>query len=294
MRKAQRYKRFTRSTAGNVLFFTFILLAGIFTVLPLLYCIATSFKPLDELLAFPPRFFVTRPTVANYSALPALLSNLAVPLSRYLFNSLFISIVSTVFHIVVASMAGYVLSRCRNRWTFTINALVQFALLYNTFTLAVPQYILFSKVGIIDTYWVYILPALPSAMGVFLMKQYMDGSIPQVLVDAARIDGAGHYRIFYSLVMPLVKPAWLTLALFAFRDSWAIVPSGTIFKESLKSLPMALAQITSATSSGVASDIARAGSVMAASVIMMIPPIVVYLLSQSNVMETMSSAGIKD
>ncbi len=289
-----RYKRFNRSLSGNIFFFAFIALAGFFTVLPLIYSVTTSFKPLDELLAFPPRFFVTRPTFANYSALPGLLSNLTVPLSRYFFNSIFISICITVLHVLFASMAAYVLSGTKNKITFFIYALVQFALLYNSFTLATPQYIIFSKVGIIDTYWVYILPAIPSAVGVFLMKQYMESSVPITLVEAARIDGAGHYRIFYNLVMPLVKPAWLTLSLFAFRDSWSIVPSGTIFAENLKSLPVVLSQIASSSSSGVASDISRAGSVMAAAVIMMIPPIIVYLISQSNVMETMSSAGIKD
>lgn len=274
--------------------FIFILLAGAFTVLPMIYCIVTSFKPMDELLAFPPRFFVSRPTWANFAALPGLLSNLSVPLSRYFFNSLFISTVITAGHIFIASMAAYVLSRHKRKWTAVIYVTVQFALLYNSYTLAVPQYLIFSKTGIIDTYAAYIIPALPSAMGIFLMKQYMDGSIPAPLIEVAKIDGAGHYCIFFRIVMPLVKPAWMTLLLFSFRDSWAIQPGGTIFSENLKTLPVVLGQITSSTSSGIASDIARAGSVMAASVIMMIPPVIVYLFSQSNVMETMGSAGIKE
>lgn len=286
--------RFTRSRLGNTVMFIFILLAGAFTVLPMIYCIVTSFKPMDELLAFPPRFFVSRPTWANFAALPGLLSNLSVPLSRYFFNSLFISTVITSGHIFIASMAAYVLSRHKRKWTAVIYVTVQFALLYNSYTLAVPQYLIFSKTGIIDTYAAYIIPALPSAMGIFLMKQYMDGSIPAPLIEVAKIDGAGHYCIFFRIVMPLVKPAWMTLLLFSFRDSWAIQPGGTIFSENLKTLPVVLGQITSSTSSGIASDIARAGSVMAASVIMMIPPIIVYLFSQSNVMETMGSAGIKE
>lgn len=286
--------RFTRSRLGNTVMFIFILLAGAFTVLPMIYCIVTSFKPMDELLAFPPRFFVSRPTWANFAALPGLLSNLSVPLSRYFFNSLFISTVITAGHIFIASMAAYVLSRHKRKWTAVIYVTVQFALLYNSYTLAVPQYLIFSKTGIIDTYAAYIIPALPSAMGIFLMKQYMDGSIPAPLIEVAKIDGAGHYCIFFRIVMPLVKPAWMTLLLFSFRDSWAIQPGGTIFSENLKTLPVVLGQITSSTSSGIASDIARAGSVMAASVIMMIPPVIVYLFSQSNVMETMGSAGIKE
>ncbi len=292
MSKAPQYKRFTRSKFGNFMFFAFILLAGLFTVLPLIYCVATSLKPLEELMAFPPRFLVTRPTFSNYLALPGLLSNLSVPLSRYIFNSLFVSVIITVGHVIIAGMAAYVLSIWKNKFTAIINALVQFALLYNAYTLATPQYIIFSKSNIIDTFLVYIIPALPSAMGIFLMKQYMDSSVPPALLEAARIDGAGSFRTFVSIVMPLVKPAWLTLSLFAFRDSWAIQPGGTIFSERLKTLPVVLSQISAG--GGAASDIARAGSVMAATVIMMIPPIIVYLISQANVIETMSSAGIKD
>ena len=285
--KKKSYKRFTRSKAANVFFVSMLLLAGLFMVLPLIYSIVTSFKPLDELLAFPPKFFVTRPTLHNYTVLPSLLDNLQVPFSRYAFNSLFISVAITFGHVLVAGMASFTLSFCKNKWISAVFWGVQVALLFNGYTLGIPQYLIFSKLGIIDTYWVYILPALQSTTGVFLMKQYMDVSVPKALMEAALLDGAGYYRIFWTLVMPLVKPAWLTLSLFAFRDAWALQPGGTIFSENLKTLPVAMNQIA-------ASGIARSGSVMAATVLLMIPPILVYLVSQSNVMETMSSAGMKD
>jgi ABC-type glycerol-3-phosphate transport system permease component len=285
--KKKSYKRFTRSKAANVFFVSMLLLAGLFMVLPLIYSIVTSFKPLDELLAFPPKFFVSRPTIHNYTVLPSLLDNLQVPFSRYAFNSLFISVAITFGHVLVAGMASFTLSFCKNKWISAVFWGVQVALLFNGYTLGIPQYLIFAKLGIIDTYWVYILPALQSTTGVFLMKQYMDVSVPKALMEAALLDGAGYYRILWTLVMPLVKPAWLTLSLFAFRDAWALQPGGTIFSESLKTLPVAMNQIA-------ASGIARSGSVMAATVLLMIPPIAVYLVSQSNVMETMSSAGMKD
>ena len=285
--KRKSYKRFTRSKAANVFFVSMLLLSGLFMVLPLIYSIVTSFKPLDELLAFPPKFFVTRPTIHNYTVLPSLLDNLQVPFSRYAFNSLFISVAITFGHVIVAGMAAFTLSFCKNKLISVVFWGVQVALLFNGYTLGIPQYLIFAKLGIIDTYWVYILPALQSTTGVFLMKQYMDVSVPKALMEAALLDGAGYYRIFWTLVMPLVKPAWLTLSLFAFRDAWALQPGGTIFSESLKTLPVAMNQIA-------ASGIARSGSVMAATVLLMIPPIAVYLVSQSNVMETMSSAGMKD
>ena len=163
--------------------------------------------------------------------------------------------------------------------------MIQFALMFNAYTLAIPQFIISNGLGIIDTYWAYILPSLASTMGVFLMKQYMEGYIPYALIESARIDGAGYLRLFWSIIMPIVKPAWLTLTLFSFNSIWSMT-SSMVFSEELKTLPAVMGQIMTA-------GIARQGSGMAVSVILMIPPIIVYMVSQSNVMQTMSSAGIK-
>ena len=141
--------------------------------------------------------------------------------------------------------------------------------------------------NIVDTYWVEILPHIASTMGVFLMKQYMEGAIPNALLEAAKVDGASPFTIFFRIALPIVKPCWLTLTLFGFRDIWSTVPEGTVFNETLKTLPTIMSQIT-------AGGIARSGSAMAVTVIMMIPPILVYLVSQSNVIESMSNAGIKE
>ena len=281
-------RRYTRSRMGSILLFLLLLAAGLFTILPMVYSVATSFKPLEELRLFPPTLItVKRPTLANYAALPTLLTSLSVPLSRYIFNSVFVAVVTVVVHIFIASMASFVLAKSDLKGRNILYWIVQFALLYNAYTLAIPQYLIFTKMGIIDTLLVYILPYLPSTLGVFLMKQYMDDSVPVALLEAARIDGAGYFSIYFRIVMPLIKPAWLTLLLFAFRDMWSMQPTGTIFSEEMKTLPYVLSQV-------VSGGLARAGSAMAATVLMMIPPIIVYLVSQSNVMETMSSAGIKD
>lgn len=283
--KAQ-YRRYTRSWWGNFFYFFFLTLFGLFSVLPIVYTFCTSLKPLEEILIFPPRFFVTRPVIDNYTALPKLLSNLSVPLSRYVFNSLFVSISTTLLHIFIASMAAFVIAKVKFKGSKTLFLLVQFALLYNAYTLAIPQYVIFSKLHIIDTYWVYILPYLPSTLGVFLVKQFIDSSIPDALLEAGRIDGAGIFRIYAQIALPIMKPAWLTLALFAFRDIWSMQPGGTIFSEELKMLPNIMSTIS-------AGGIARSGSAMAATVILLIPPIIVYMVSQGSVMETMGSAGIK-
>lgn len=286
MRKTAEYKRYTRNKFGNVVYFLFLIAMGTFSVLPLIYCVCTAFKPLDELLVFPPRFFVYDPTIENFTQLPVLLESLRVPVSRYIFNSVFISVVSTAAHIIVSSMAAFALAKSKIKLKGLIFAVIQMALLYNAYTLAVPQYLIFSNMKIINTFWVYILPAIPATTGVFLIKQYMDSSVPDSLLEAARIDGANVWQIYTRIVMPIIKPAWMTLLLLAFQSLWSVIPSGTIFSEELKTLPYVLSSIT-------AGGIARAGSSMAATVLMMIPPIAVFFVSQSNVLETMSTAGMK-
>lgn len=287
MAKNAQYRRFTRSKLGNVGYFTILILAGLFTVFPLFYCILTSLKPLDELLIFPPKFYVSRPTIGNYTALPALLSNLQVPLSRYFFNSLFITVMSTLLSILAGSLAAFTFSKSRVKGRKAIFTLVQMMMLYNGVTLGVPQYLIFSKLGIIDTYYVYILPAIPSTVGCFLMKQFMDASVNNSLLEAARIDGAGVMGMYFKIVMPIMKPALMTVLLFTFQGMWSTQSTGTIFSEQLKTLPSVMSSVS-------AGGIARSGSSMAITVLLMIPPILVFLVTQSNVLETMSSSGIKE
>ena len=279
-------KRYTRSRVVSFFFFLFIFLAGLFTILPFVYSICTSFKPLDELLVFPPRFLVHRPTLQNYKTLPDLLSNLRVPFSRYLFNSVFVTLVGTLLNVLASSMAAFSLSKSKLKCKNVLFLIIQFSLLFSGYTLALPRYIVYSWSNIIDTYWIYILPAIPSATSVFLLKQYMEGGIPESLMEAAEIDGASFLRTYWQIGFPIVKPCMLTVFLFAFRDMWSLAPSELIFTEELKTLPMIVSQISAA-------GIARSGSTMAITVILMIPPVLIYILTQSNVTQTMNSAGIK-
>lgn len=280
-------KRYTRSKVGNFFYFFFLFAAGVFSLLPMIYCVVTSFKPLDELLVFPPTLFtVKRPTLSNYSALPDLISSLSVPLSRYIFNTVFIAAVGTALTVVFSAMAAFVLSKTDIKYKGIIFTVIQFALLFNTYTLAIPQYIIYSQLRVINTYFVYLFPTLASSMGVFLMKQYMDGYVPDALIEAAHIDGADWFRIFSRIIVPIIKPCVLTLTLFTFLGLWNVQSTGTIFSEQLKTLPTVMSTIA-------AGGLARTGSSMATSVIMMIPPVLVYLISQSSIKETMSSAGIK-
>lgn len=279
-------KRYTRSTSGTVVIALFLILFGSFMLLPMIYLIVTSLKPLEEIMAFPPRFYVVSPTFANYRALPNLLTNEWVPFSRYLLNSLFVSVLTTALHVFVASMAAFTLSKYKHKVFGVIFALVQMALLFNAYTLAIPQYIIMAKLKMLNTYWVYILPYIPSTLGVFLIKQYMDSSIPDVLMEAAKIDGASCFTIYFRIALPLIKPAILTLVLFAFKDLWSTSSSSLVFDENIKLLPNVIEQLS-------ASGVTRQGSLMAATVVMLLFPVTTYLISQSSITQTMSSSGIK-
>lgn len=286
MAKEKSGKRLSRSWYGDVLVVVILAFFGAFMALPMLYSILNAFKPLEEIFIFPPRFYVANPTMNNFSMLAKLTGNLWVPFSRYVFNSIFVSVFVTFLHVVIASMAAYVLEKHDFPGKKTIFQVVMIALLFTGGTLAIPQYIIMAKLGIINTYWAMILPPVAGALGLFLMKQFMVG-VPNATLEAARIDGASEFRIFWQIVMPSVKPAWLTLAIFAFQGVWNAGGGNFIYSEALKPMPQALAQIQTG-------GIARMGVASAAALIMMVPPIVVFVITQSNVIQTMSHSGMKD
>ena len=288
MRKLFRFKRLRRggrSRVGNAALFVVMIALSVLMIAPLVYSVINSFKPLDELFAYPPRFFVVRPTMENYSMLFKLVANMRVPFSRYLFNSAFITALTTVASVVIASMAAYPLAKYKLRlgWLFD---LVVLTLLFNGTVLALPQYVIMARLHLINTMLVYIIPNLAAPLGLFLMKQFME-HIPMPLIESARIDGATQFQIFFRIVMPQVKPAWMTLTLFTFQSVWAQQPLNMVFDENLKLLNMAFTNV-------IAAGISRMGPSMASAVVLMLPLIVVFLVTQSNVIETMSASGIKE
>ena len=285
MRVHKKRRHSGRRAWATVLLFAVLTVLGLFMALPLIYSVINSFKPVDELFAFPPRFFVVRPTSSNYFLLFKLATNMWVPFSRYLFNSLFVSVVATGGNVLIASMAAYPLAKYKLRlgWLFD---LVVLTLLFNGTVLALPQYVIMARLHLINTMLVYIIPNLAAPLGLFLMKQFME-RIPMPLIESARIDGATQFQIFFRIVMPQVKPAWMTLTLFTFQSVWAQQPLNMVFDENLKLLNMAFTNV-------IAAGISRMGPSMASAVVLMLPLIVVFLVTQSNVIETMSASGIKE
>ena len=283
--KLNKYRRGNRSNVASAVLLVLLFAFGLLMILPLVYAILQSIKPLDELFAFPPRFFVKRPTGENYTILFDLVADMRVPFSRYAFNSVFITIVATAGCVIIGSMAAYPLAKFKLKasWLFE---LVVLTLLFNGTVLALPQYVILARLGAINPSWVYIIPSLATPLSLFLMKQFME-SVPMALIESGRIDGASQFRIFFQIVMPQVKPAWMTLLLFTFQAVWAQQPLNMVFDEPIKLLNMAFTNV-------IAGGISRVGPSMAAAVVLMLPLLLVFVITQGNVIETMTSSGIKE
>lgn len=279
-------KRTAGSLGGDIFIFVFLCLLGIFMVFPLYYAIIQSFKPVEELFVFPPKLYVLRPTLRNYSDMFKVASSLWVPLSRYIFNSAFITVIISVANIFVCCCAAFPLAKCKFPGDAIINKIVVTALLFTSSAMWIIQFLVMAVMGIIDTYFALILPNIATAMGLFLMRQSMV-TIHDSMIEAAKVDGAGLFRICWTIVMPNLKPALMTLLIFAFQGAWNIQGGALIYSEELKTLPTIMNQIA-------ASGIARQGVTFATAVILMIPPLLVFIIAQNNVMETMANSGIKD
>lgn len=281
-----RRHKVNRSFGGNVAITIVLTLFGAFTALPLYYSIINSFKPLSELWIFPPNFYVVHPTLTSYYDLFTLMSSSTVPFLRYLFNTCLITIIGAFGQVIIASMCAYPLAKHKFPGSKIYFKFIVLSLMFTSAVTAIPNYLIMAKINWIDTYQAIIVPILCSTLGIYLMKQFME-QIHDSILESARIDGANEIKILYSIVMPAVKPAWLTLTVLSVQSLWNMGASNFIYSENLKTLPYALSQIVSA-------GIARQGVAAAVAVIMMIVPISVFLVTQSSVIETMASSGVKE
>lgn len=277
----------SRSVSGDVGITILLTILGAFMFLPMLYVVMQSLKPLDELWRFPPRWFVTSPTFRNFKDLFNLMNTSWVPFSRYIFNTVFTSVTGTTGHLFCASMAAYAMAKIEFPGGKTMFKTVRMALMFHATVTGITRFIIMSAFGWVDTYLAIIVPAFSFTLGLYLMKQFMESNVKDEILESARIDGASEFRTFWTIAMPMVKPAWLTLIIYCFQDLWNAGASIYIHSEQLKSFNYAIHQIT-------AGGIKRAGASAAATVIMMLVPITVFIVTQSNIIETMGSSGMKD
>lgn len=276
---------------SQIKFYLILLPLVLFMLLPIVFVFSHAFKPPDELFAYPPRFFVTNPTFKNFTDLFTKMSNSGVPVTRYLFNSVLITAVTVGASIIVSSTAAYALSKKKFKLKKTLFAINTVALMFVPIAVAIPRFLIIQKLGLLNTFWVHILPALAMPVGLFLIKQFIDG-IPDDVVDAAQIDGASDFMIYWSIILPMIRPALATIAILAFQATWnnADVSSMYINSESLKTFAFYLTTLTSTTG---ANAVAGQGIAAAATLLMFLPNLIIFILLQSQVMSTMSHSGLK-
>lgn len=279
-------KRLNRSIWGNGLSIALLIFLGAFMLLPLVYTIASSIKPVEEFYVFPPKLYAVNPTFNNFMDLWDIMANLRVPLFRYIYNTFFTALIGTIFSVVFGIMGAYVLSKHTFPGQKAVNRIIVVALLYTGNILAVPRYLIISKLAWLDTPLAVLAPILASTMSIFLLRQFMT-TVPNAMIESAKIDGAGEMRICFRIVAPSIKPAWITVIILNFQSLWNTTGSDVIFTESKKLLPTAISQV-------VSSGISRAGAGAAGTLIMIIPPILVFLIFQRQIIETMASSGIKE
>lgn len=278
-------KRFHPS---QIKFYIILIPIALFMIIPIVYLFTTAFKPQEELFKFPPSIFVYSPTWKNFSDLFALFQTSSVPVSRYLFNSIVVTILTVVVSVVLSVSAGYILSKKKfkgRNLLFEINTL---ALMFVPIAVTIPRFILIVNLGLIDKFVSNILPIIAMPVGLFLVKQFID-QIPDSLIEAARIDGAGEFTILFKVVVPMVKPALATIAILSFQSAWGATEASVYFinDESLKTFAYYITTFASA------SNAATQGISAASALIMFVPNLLIFIFMQSQVMDTMAHSGIK-
>ena len=273
-------------------FYLILLPLAAFMLLPILFIFSHAFKPPDELFAYPPRFFVINPTAKNFSDLFSRFSKSGIPVTRYLFNSILITAVTVIASIVVSTTAAYALSKKRFKLKnvlFTVNTV---ALMFVPIAVTIPRFLIIERLNLIDNFWVHILPVLALPVGLFLLKQFMDG-IPNEVVEAAQIDGASDVAIYWRIILPMIRPAIATIAILTFQATWNNADISTLYinSESLKTFAFYLTTLTTTTTG--ANAVAGQGLAAAATLIMFLPNLIIFILLQSQVMNTMSHSGLK-
>ncbi len=264
----------------------------VFMLLPIIFIVSNAFKPAEELFAYPPRFFVVNPTGKNFADLFSLMSTSDVPVSRYLFNSIVITIVSMAASIIVSSTAAFALSKKRFKLKQTLFAVNTVALMFVPVAVTIPRFLIIARLGLINSALVHVLPALAMPVGLFLLKQFID-SIPNEVIEAAQIDGASDLRVYWHIVLPMIKPALATIAILTFQATWNNADTSAMYinTEGLKTFAFYLSTLSSSTTG--ANLVAGQGMAAAAALIMFVPNLLLFIILQSQVMSTMSHSGLK-
>jgi len=272
-------------------FHAFLIPLTTFMALPLIFMFNHAFKPYSELFAYPPRFFVRRPTLENFIRLLTFSRESGIPISRYIFNSVITTSAVIFLTLIIGSAAAYALSKLEFKGKELLNKINVFSLMFVPIAVMIPRFLVLINLGIYNTYWAHIIPLLAMPVGIFLIKQFMDTNVPKELIEAAKIDGAGNWRIYWSIALPLVKPAIVTVAILVFQTSWQNIEGSSLFVdiEAVRTLPFYMSTVISQQGNIVVT----AGVGAASALIMLVPNLLLFIFMQNKVMASMATSGIK-
>lgn len=285
MRKSQQYSRRKISYtdfAGRLLVFVLVLAGAFLVFLPFLYMLSTSVKSMNEVFTTPIQWIPNEFRWDNFTT-----AWQEHNISRYYLNSLFVGVCVTILNLVTCSLAGYSFAKFNYPGRNLLFGTVLFTMMIPIASMIIPLYLVVKELGWINSYWGLIIPAGTSAFGIFLMRQHML-SIPEDLLDAARIDGANELRIFIEIVVPLVKTSIASLAIFIFMWNWDsfLWPLLVVTQDDYRTLPLGIAMFESAYGTNYP-------QLMAVAVVAMLPVLVVFILMQRHFIAAMTMSGVK-
>ncbi|MBR3645534.1 MAG: carbohydrate ABC transporter permease, partial [Lachnospiraceae bacterium] len=277
----------TRFSSGQLKFHAVAFPLAIAMIIPIVYIVCQAFKPLGEMYRFPPTIIVRKPTLSNFKNLFEIGGATGIPMSRYFFNSILVAVATVVINVVITIMAAYVFAKKKFAIKGALWGINQLALMFVPTAVAVPRYMIISSSGLVNTWWAHIFPLVAVPVGLFLVKQFVDG-IPDALIEAAVMDGAGDLTIIRKVIVPLTKPALATSIVLTFQQVWNNVETSNNFitEESMRTINFF------ASSLQVNNAVAAAGIGAAAQVLIFLPNLIIFICMQSQVMNTMSHSGI--
>lgn len=264
-------------------FYLLLIIGAVIMLMPFLWMLSTSLKNEGATMVLPPEFIPKEPTMENYKEVVE-----RFPMMRFLFNSLFVAILTTVGQIILSSMAGFAFARMQFKGRDQLFLLYLATMMVPVQVTMIPQFILLQSIGWINTYQALIVPSIFGVFGTFLMRQAML-SIPKELEEAAFMDGANHFQVFWRVILPMVKPTIATLTIFTFMGSWNsyLWPLIVISSEELATLPLGLSMLQGRWATDW-------NLMMAGVVISVVPILIVYLFAQRYFIQGMTMSGMKE
>ncbi len=262
---------------------------AVFMALPIVFIINHAFKPIEELFAFPPTFLVKNPSLNNFTEMFKQAANGSVPITRYAFNSFVVTLIVLIASVIISALAAFSLSKLNYPGKKTMLEINNLAMMFVGVAVIIPRYLLVDKLGLMNTYFAHVLPLIAMPVGLFLVKQFTD-QVPDSLIEAAIVDGAGYITVFRKIVLPLVRPALATVVILSFQAVWNNTETSSMYttKEGMRTMTFFMNTLSSNTTS-----VAGQGMAAASSLVLFLPNLILFIFMQSKVMNTMAYSGIK-